>query len=138
MHHDPDSRRTPSVGPRSWRRLLHVLGRVRIPSSRPDTEALRSPRVAGSRVDLVVDPDGGVLLFRLVGETTLLTVKELDARTASLDARHSVHLDLIDATISSRRVVHELECLADRLERTMVRVRMVGVDPNHPAVDPRP
>lgn len=134
MHPDPDSRRAPSGVPRSWNRLLHVLGR----GARPSSAAPPPPHVAGSRVDVVVDPDGVVLLFRLVGETTLRTVEELARRTASLDARHSVHLDLIDATIASRPVVHELECLADRLERAMVRVRMVGVDPNHPAVDPRP
>lgn len=95
-------------------------------------EALPSPTVV---LDHVVDPDGTVWVFRVSGPADLATVDELDRLTMSLDARHTVHLDLFDATIPSIRVVHALEQLADRLERSLVRVRVVGVDPNHPALD---
>lgn len=91
-----------------------------------------------ARVDDVLDPDGSVLLVRVAGRTSLRTIDELDRRTATLDSRHSVHIDLHDATIPTAEVVSELERLADRLEQAMVRVRMVGVDPNHPAFDPQP
>lgn len=91
-----------------------------------------------ARVDYVLDPDGAVLLVRVAGRTTGRTVDEIGRRTASLDARHVVHVDLYDATIPTAGVIRELERLAERLEVAMVRVRMVGVDPDHPALDPRP
>lgn len=89
-------------------------------------------------IDCVRDPDGAVLLFRVAGTATRHTVDAIDRQTASLDARHTVHVDLHDATIPTVGVIRELERLADRLERSMVRVRMVGVDPDHPALDARP
>lgn len=117
---------------RPWRRLFRWGRRGAVV---PSEGQVRSPRVADSRVDYVIDPDGAVFLFRIMGPASMRTVDELDRLTARLDARHHVHLDLFDATIPSVGVVRGLEMLADRLERAMVHVRMVGVDPNHPALD---
>lgn len=104
-----------------WRRLVGFVRRPR--------------HAADARVDCVVDPDGVVLLFRIAGRATPGTISEIDRRTAALDARHSVHLDLHDATLTSNSVVAELERLADRLERALVGVRIVGIDPDLPALD---
>jgi hypothetical protein len=92
--------------------------------------------VGTDRLDYVVDPDGVVWVFRIVGRATLRIVDEIDRLTGGLGARHTVHLDLFDADILSVTVMRELERLADRLEHSLVRVRMVGVDPNHPALGP--
>jgi hypothetical protein len=104
-----------------------------------DPEALPSPNVKSdvAQLDYVVDPDDTVWLFRITGRASLRTVDELDRITTDLGARHTVHVDLHDADIPSETVMRDLERLADRLERARVRVRMVGVDPNHPALDPR-
>ena len=76
-------------------------------------------------------------VFRIVGRATLPIVDEIDRLTTALGERHTVHVDLFDAEIPSAAVMRNLERLADRLERSLVRVRMVGVDPNHPALWPQ-
>lgn len=91
----------------------------------------------GGRMDYVVDPDGAVWVFRVAGRATLRTIGQIDRLTAPLGRLNTVHVDLFDAVIPSGAVMRELERLVDRLERAMVRVRVVGVDPNHPALDPR-
>lgn len=86
------------------------------------------------RLEYVVDPDGAVWVFRIVGRATQRIVDELDALTIELGGGHTVHVDLVDAEIPSVVVMRDLERLADRLEAALVKVRMVGVDPNHPAL----
>lgn len=76
-------------------------------------------------------------VFRVAGPATLRTIAAIDRLTAPLGAVNTVHLDLFDAVIPSGAVMRQLERLVDRLERSMVRVRVVGVDPNHPALGPR-
>ena len=88
-------------------------------------------------LDYVVDPDDAVWVFRVAGAATLHTIAKIDQLTAPLGAVNTVHLDLFDAVIPSGAVMRQLERLVDRLERAMVRVRVVGVDPNHPALWPR-
>lgn len=84
----------------------------------------------------MIDPDGSVWLFRVVGRATLAVIDEIDRLTVTLGAPHSVHVDLFDAEIPAGPVMRGFERVADRLERAKVRVRMVGVDPNHPALGP--
>lgn len=86
------------------------------------------------RLEYVVDPDGAVWVFRLVGRASPRTVDEIGRLTAELGERHTVHVDLGDAAIPSVSVMRELERLTDRLEAAMVKVRVVGLDPNHPAL----
>lgn len=118
-----------------WRRLASRLGA----RAAGPTSGERSSRSVGAdgRVDHVIDPEGTVLLVRVSGNATLRTIDEVARRTAPLDRRHTVHLDLHDAIIESVQVVHALERVADRLERQRVRIRMVGLDPHHPALDAR-
>lgn len=97
----------------------------------PDPEVHRA-----AVVDHVVDPDGHVWIVRVCGPATHRTVDEIDRITAAAAPRSTVHLDLFDATIPTGQVMHELARLADRLEYALVRVRMVGLDPHHPAIDP--
>lgn len=92
--------------------------------------------MSADRFEYLVDPDGAVWVFRIAGRATLRIVDEIDRLTEQLGERHTVHLDLFDADIRSITVMRELERLAERLERSLVRVRMVGVDPNHPALGP--
>ena len=86
----------------------------------------------------VVDPDGAVVLFHVSGRASHHTVDQIDAVAGDLRPHSIVHLDLSDAEIPAGPVMRELERLADRLEYSLVRVRMVGVDPNHPAIEHRP
>jgi hypothetical protein len=88
-------------------------------------------------VDHVVDPDGAVWIVRVSGPATHRTVDEIDRITGTAPPRSTVHLDLFDASIPSGPVMQELARLADRLEYALVRVRMVGLDPHHPAIDPQ-
>lgn len=85
----------------------------------------------------MIDPDGTVWLFRVAGRATLAAIDEIERLTATLGAPHTVHVDLFDADIPAGAVMRGFERVADRLERAAVRVRMVGVDPNHPALGPR-
>lgn len=88
-------------------------------------------------VDQVIDPDGAVQLVRVYGVTSRHTVDTVDAITATLGPHHTLHLDLIDAEITSEHTMRDFERLADRLEQAMVHVRVVGVDPDHPALRQR-
>lgn len=88
-------------------------------------------------VDHIVDPDGRMRLVRITGCATHRTIDDVDAITGALPPRSGVHLDLVDARIASVSVMRDLERLADRLEQAGMQIKVVGVDPNHPALQRR-
>lgn len=122
------------------RRISAWFRRVTRRRTRACTEALPPPSVTPvldeARVSHVVDPHGRGVLFHIAGRATHRTIDAIDELAGSLGPNTSVHLDLYDADIPVGPVMSELGRLADRLEHGLVRVRMAGLDPSEPAIDP--
>lgn len=87
-----------------------------------------------SSLDVVDDPDGAIRLVRLRGHVSAATLIELLEAGTALRAPRHVHLDLIDARIPTVTAMHALERTVDHVERLGVAVRVVGLDPHHPAL----
>ncbi|MDJ0768443.1 MAG: hypothetical protein QNJ12_06595 [Ilumatobacter sp.] len=86
------------------------------------------------RVFMIDDPDGNILLVAASGSVDAGTVDGLVDQFEALDAGQHVHLDLHRATIDSVATLRRLENRLDRLETRGVRLRIVGVDPDHPVL----
>lgn len=138
------NRRLIRLAARRWQQWVRLV--VWPFGSRLDaTKRFSSPSVVNgwsglraATVDHIVDPDGsGMRVIRVAGCTSHRTVDDIDAITGPLPPHCSVHLDLIDAEIDSISVMREFERLVDQLERALTHVRVVGVDPNHPALHRR-
>jgi hypothetical protein len=93
-----------------------------------------SPADGTLDVDLVDDPDGTI---RLVGVNDTITVANahrlLDAADG-VDRRVTLHLDFSQASIPTNEALWRLEASIDELERRGYGLRVVGVDPEHPAL----
>jgi anti-anti-sigma regulatory factor len=112
---------------RTYRRLLKDRARGVINAG---IEATR-PSVAISRID---DPGGGV---RLIAVRGLVAVTTIDALLEVLDGNHdgdAIHLDLTNAILADSESLQLLGAMIDELERRRVGVRIVGIDPLHPAL----
>ncbi len=106
------------------RRRQSTSGAGRRPHSRALCETV-------SRVD---DPDGQVRILAVRGLVGDVGVGELIRHVADIAPGQQVHFELTDAIISGRATMRRLGVLADRLEARGVVVRVVGVDPDHPAL----
>jgi hypothetical protein len=95
------------------------------------TPGLFRPRVAIEHVD---DPDTPMRLIRAVGPLGPGSIDRLLGSWAHLTAPHAVHVDLADAWITDVRTMRRLEAEFDHLERRHIEVRVVGIDPQHPAL----
>lgn len=96
-----------------------------------------SPRTVRSPYDdltCVHDPDGTALLIGVRGVLTAEIIEALHAATADADPGTLVHLDLSRSEIPIGPWMSMLEALADSLEGRDVRIRIVGVSPQHPAL----
>jgi hypothetical protein len=91
--------------------------------------------VTPAQIEQVVDPDGGRWLVGVTGTITPVTVERLGLLARGLASGETLHLDLHHASIASAAVMREIEHLADRLESDGIRVRLVGVEPDHPLID---
>ncbi len=112
---------------RTYRRLLKDRARG---GSSAGIEATR-PNVAISRID---DPGGGV---RLIAVRGLVAGATIGALLDVLDENHdgdAIHLDLINAVLADSESLRRLGAMIDELERRRVGVRIVGIDPLHPAL----
>ena len=114
-------------------RILESL--TRIVRSVPTGVGLSRPSAAD--IQHVIDPDCDIWLVRVVGDTDGATMNELERLLDGLQARQTLHLDLHDARITSSKPMQELERLTDRLERSRIRVRITGLDPDHPLLGAR-
>jgi len=73
-------------------------------------------------------------LIRAVGRLGPDSIDRLLRSCELLDAHHAVHLDFADARIDDIRTMRRLEAALDRLERQHIAIRVVGIDPAHPAL----
>lgn len=85
-------------------------------------------------VNIVDDPAGNMRLIGVRGTLTPDTVGVLADALLGVPDGVSLHLDVSDAAIGGPAVVERIEHLVDRLEQRRVRIRIVGLDPRHPAL----
>jgi anti-anti-sigma regulatory factor len=96
-----------------------------------DEAALHQPRLILNVVD---DPKGTMQLIGVRGPLTLDTVGTLAEALFAVRDGLALHLDVSDASIGGPAVVEQVEHLIDQLEQRRVRIRIVGLDPRHPAL----
>jgi anti-anti-sigma regulatory factor len=115
------------------RDLAQISRRVFVsaPSVAPDPDTPAAPTAEFTVVD---DPHGRGRLLGVRGPITSTTPSQLLAVTDDLDDGVRLHLDLTGASIRSAQALVGLESAIDELERRGVRLRVVGVDPAHPAL----
>lgn len=85
-------------------------------------------------VTVVDDPSG---MMRLVGVRGVVTPDSVSPLLDTLDrieSAMSLHLDLTEARIVSGATLDVIEHSVDQLELRGVRIRIVGLDPRHPAL----
>lgn len=111
----------------SLRRAEQIVAR----KARALDEASQQPRLI---VNVVDDPKGTMQLIGVRGPLTLDTVGTLAAALFAVRDGLALHLDVSDASISGPAVVEQIEQLVDQLELRRVRIRIVGLDPRHPAL----
>ncbi len=89
-----------------------------------------------SRLDiqLLDDPERPIRLIRVVGPIGHMSIERLVRSWEHLTAPHAVHVDLADAQIDDVRTMQRLEAALDHLEQQRIDVRVVGIDPSHPAL----
>lgn len=93
-----------------------------------------APMPAPASVTYVDDPDGRVRLVALRGTLDCRLVDELWAAVADDWPVEVVHIDFSDAEIAPEAALECLEASFDRAERCGIRLRVVGLDPEHPAL----
>ncbi len=85
-------------------------------------------------VNVVDDPRGTMRLLGVRGPLVPDTISALAAALDDVPDGMSLHLDVSDATITSPAAIEQVEHLVDQLEQRRVRIRIVGLDPRHPAL----
>lgn len=82
----------------------------------------------------VDDPYVPIRLVRASGHIGVASIDRLFKTFDGLKAPHHLHLDVRDANIADAATMARLEAAMDRLERLKIDVRLVGIDPQHPAL----
>ncbi len=85
-------------------------------------------------VTYVDDPFVPIRLVRACGHIGPTSIERLFEAFADLRAPHHLHLDVGDAHIHDAATMERLGAALDRLERSRIEVRIVGIDPHHPAL----
>ncbi len=116
------------------RTLNHQLGRFLGAIARRVIVGVRSDRPPGLTVGVVDDPRLPIRLVRAAGVIDPMSINRVLSTWEHLTAPHLVHLDLHDASIVDVTTMTRLEAALDHLERRRIAVRIVGVDPHHPAI----
>lgn len=98
--------------------------------------AQRSRRTAHHplTVTVVDDPTGPMRLIGVRGVLDADTVSLLAAALVRVEECTALHLDLTGAQIIGAPTLLVIERLIDRLELLGVNIRIVGLDPRHPAL----
>lgn len=99
--------------------------------------ALRRRRTTAAvtlRVHVVDDPDGALRIVGTNGRVDDRTVGDLVRVLGECGPWYGLHLDLADSNIASASALHRLEAAVDQLEFSGIAVRIVGLDPRHPAL----
>lgn len=111
----------------SLERLARVVGTVG--NGNVDAGTVDPPVI--QRVD---DPHGPMRLVGVSGTVGMSSIDDLFASWANLTTPYALHIDLTDANIDDHATMERLEAALDHLERQQIAVRLVGVDPLHPAI----
>jgi hypothetical protein len=88
-------------------------------------------------VTVVDDPSGAMHLVGVRGVATPESVLPLLDTLDRLEPGMSLHLDVTEARIVSATTLDAIERTIDQLELRGVRIRIVGLDPRHPALSSR-
>ena len=92
------------------------------------------PTATGVTVGVVDDPVHPVRLVRAAGVLDPVTIERVVSAWEHVTAPYLVHLDVQDARIVDATTMSRLERAVDHLERRRIDVRIVGIDPDHPAL----
>lgn len=95
---------------------------------------LPTPELPAVDVHQIDDPESPMRLIRAVGRLGPDSIDRLLRACEALDAPDAVHLDFLDARIDDIHTMRRLEAALDRLERQHIAIRVVGIDPAHPAL----
>ena len=129
---------TIAIGAAAW--LLGMatphVGRLiaRRRSVRPITS---TPEAAPATITTIDDPDGAMRLIGVCGELDALAVARLEAVIDDTDDMSILHLDLTAARLVAPPSMHHVEAVLEGIERRGIRLRVVGLDPEHPALAPQ-
>jgi hypothetical protein len=94
-----------------------------------------APSTSGTTVVTYVDdPTGPIRLVHASGRLGPETISMLLRTWDHLSAPHQLHVDVTDAYIADIDTMHRIESALDRLELQRIDVRIVGIDPQHPAI----
>jgi hypothetical protein len=120
-------------------RTLRLSRRVTSWSSSPTrVETARHPAGGSITISTVDDPDGTMHLIGVRGTVTERNAHRLFGAAhrfgSGLGRGLGLHIDLTQATIPTADSLRHLEMTIDELERRGFRLRVVGVDPAHPAL----
>ena len=122
---------TVGAGVRIALRLSRALGPARPEPTR--TTSVVEP-LHGS-IEIIDDPDG---LVRLIGVRGRTSCDILDRIAAAIDdaslTGSLVHIDFTTAEIPAERAIDCMEGVFEQAERAGIRLRVVGLDPDHPGL----
>lgn len=118
---------------RSFSRRPHSVVDLLRPTGDAD-QARVHPAAIEPAISVVHDPDGDLRLVGVRGPVTASSVDTLIDALDDLDDGLGLHLDLSGATIHGSVALRQVEATVDELERRGVKLRVVGVDPAHPAL----
>lgn len=103
-------------------------------SLRPVGTASNVPVRPTRLLSVIDDPEGGVRLIGVSGPVDCAVVADVAAAIeARCDIDH-IHIDFTTAEIVPEHALDCLETMLDQVERYGVRLRVVGLDPEHPAL----
>lgn len=85
-------------------------------------------------VGVVDDPTQPIRLVRVAGIVDAASVQRVLSAWEHLTAPQLVHVDVQDAAIADATTMARLEAALDQLEHRRIGVRIVGIDPHHPAI----
>lgn len=87
-----------------------------------------------AHVNIVNDPDGPMRLIGVFGCLDIPTVKALAEAIDDTADMTIVHIDLSATLTIPEHTIHVIEAVLDRAERRGIRLRVVGLDPDLPAI----
>ncbi len=102
--------------------------------SNADVRTVGPPTSATPTFTMVDDPDGQVRLVGVRGVVDARAAALLAATIDAIDDVRALHIDLTAAEFVPERTIELIEQAFDRAERRGLRLRVVGLDPELPAL----
>ena len=112
----------------------HHLARLFGATARRALVGVRRRRLPALTVDFVDDPVRPIRLVRAAGVIDPVSINRVLSAWEHVTAPYLVHLDVEDARIVDATTMSRLESALDHLEQERIDVRIVGIDPHHPAI----